>query len=138
VTASTNLELVRSIFADWEHGDYSSLAWAHPEIEFVIVGGVAPGSFRGVPSMVERWQDGLGAWSEHRVAADEYRELDEEQVLVLSSRSGRGKTSGLELSKVQTRGAHLFRVRGAKVTTLVTYFDRDDAFTDLGLAAESG
>jgi ketosteroid isomerase-like protein len=32
-----NVEIVRSIFAAWERGDYSSVEWAHPEI-----GGLSP------------------------------------------------------------------------------------------------
>ena len=44
---SANLDLVRSIFAAWERGEYRSIGWAHPEIENEIVGGPSPGTWRG-------------------------------------------------------------------------------------------
>jgi hypothetical protein len=34
-----NPDLVRSIYADWECGDYGSSEWADAEIEHVIAGG---------------------------------------------------------------------------------------------------
>jgi ketosteroid isomerase-like protein len=127
---------VRSICADWERGDFSSVEWAHPEIEYVIVGGVQPGTWIGVTSMVERWRDDLPDWEDLRVEADKYRELDDERVLVLVHRSGRGKTSGLELGQMRTLGAGLFHVRDGRVIRYVTYFDRERAFADLGLASD--
>ena len=111
-----NVDLVRSIYAAWERGDFSSAEWAHPEIEFVVADGPTPGSWTGLAGMAEGWREFLSAWEEFRVEADEYRELDGERVLVLHHWSGRGKTSGLELGQMRTKAASLFHVRGGKVT----------------------
>jgi hypothetical protein len=130
---SENLDLVRSILAAWERGDFHSTEWADPEIEYVIVDGPAPGRWTGLTDMEEGARHFLRGWAEYSVLADAYRELDDERVLVLSRRSGRGKTSGLELDELQTRGANVFHVCDCKVARLINYYDRDRAFADLGL-----
>jgi ketosteroid isomerase-like protein len=79
----------------------------------------------------------MDAWEDYRYVVDEYRELDDERVLVIFHRSGRGKTSGLELGQMG-QGAHVFHVRDGKVTRFVAYFDRDRALADLGITQEGG
>jgi ketosteroid isomerase-like protein len=133
-----NVELVRSMYAAWESGDYSSAEWAHPEIEYVEADGPAPGSSTGLAGMAETFRDWLSTWEEWRVEAEEYRDLDDERVLVLFHFSARGKTSGLDVAQIGTKGANLFHLRGGKVTRLVQYLDRERALADLGLAPESG
>ena len=130
---SANLDLVRSIFAAWERGDYSSIGWAHPAIEFVIVEGPTPGTWTGVAGMAEGWREVMSAWDDPRSDVEEYRELDDERVLVLFRHIGRGKTSGLEIGEIGAKGASLVHVRDGKVTRLVHYFNRDRALADLGL-----
>jgi ketosteroid isomerase-like protein len=129
-----NVEVVRSIFAAWERGDYHSAEWAHPEITFVAADGPAPGSWIGVTAMARAWREALSAFEELRAVADDYRTLDDERVLVLMHFAGRGKTSGLEFGDVRMKGANLFHVRGGHVTRLVLYWDREHAFTDLRLS----
>jgi ketosteroid isomerase-like protein len=132
-----NLDLVRSIYADWERGDYSFTEWAHAAIEFVYADGPEPGSWAGLAEMSDAARDRLTAWAELRVEVDEYRELDDERVLVFVRRSGRGKTSGLELGHFETRGATLFHIRDGKVTRIVNYYYRDRALADLGRAPDA-
>ena len=134
---SANLDLVRSIFADSERGDFdrvfqSASEWAHPQIEYVVADGPEPGSWTGLAGMAEAWRGVSSAGENLRLLAEEYRELDEKRVLVLIHSSGRGKTSGIDLHQVRG-GATLFHLCAGKVTRCVVYWDRDRAFADLGL-----
>jgi hypothetical protein len=135
--SSANLDLVRSIFADWERGDYGSAEWAHPEIEFERRDGLDFAlSVHGVAAMALAWREFVAGWADVCTTADEYRELDSERVLVLSQYSGRGKTSGIEIAQLPTKGTALFQMQAGKVTRLTLWRDRDRALADLGLAPE--
>ena len=138
MSGSANVDLVRSIYAAWERGDFSRADWAHPEIEFVIADGPSPGTWTGLRGLAEGHRAWLSAWEGFRSEAQEYRELDDERVLVLSRYSGRGKTSGLELGQMGAKGATLFHIRDGKVTKFVGYWERDHALADLGLTPETG
>jgi ketosteroid isomerase-like protein len=138
--ASANLDLARSIYATWERGDFSSVAWADPEIEFEIVGGPDPGNWTGVAGMAEGWRQWLGAWHDYIAEPDEYRELDGEHVLVFGRMRGRGKTSGVD---VEMEFANVLFIRDSKVIKLCLYANREGALIDLmregyeGWAADS-
>jgi ketosteroid isomerase-like protein len=128
VTDSPNVKLVRTIYSDWERGDFSATRWAHPEIELVIADGPEPGRHKGLAAMAEHWRGFLGAWEGYRVRADEYRELGDGQVLVLlRATGGRGRSSGVELGRTDEEGANVFQIIGGKVTRLVVYFDSEHA-----------
>jgi ketosteroid isomerase-like protein len=131
---SASLDLVRSIYADWEHGDFSRTDWADPEIEYVHVDGPSPGTWNGVPAMGHAFRDWLSAWEGWTAEAEEYRPLESERVLVITTSSGRGKSSGLGVGQMYgAHGANLFHVRDGKVTRLATYWNSDRALADLGL-----
>jgi ketosteroid isomerase-like protein len=135
---STNLDLVRSIYADWERGDYNDVTWAHPELEYVMAGGPDPGVWRGVRGMAEAFRGMLKAWTDWRVTADDYVEVDRERILVPYHFTARGRASGLEAGRLHTQGATLFELQAGRVRRIVQYFDRERAVADLGLVDEGG
>jgi len=122
---------VRSIYAEWEQGEFRAKPeWADPGIEFVVPDGPEPSIRTGIAAApgVEAF---VKLWETLRFDAEEYRELDDGSVLVISRMRGRGAESGVE---VDQRRASLFHVRDGKVTRLALYWDRDRALADLGLA----
>ncbi len=134
--ASSNLELVRSIYADWERGEFGSAEWAHPEIEFAFADGPEPGRWLGREEMSKRYGEWLRGWKDFRAVPEEYFVVDEDRVLVSVVNAGRGRTSGLEFE--QRSVANLFEVQGGSVTRLVIYWDRQRALADLGAPSHGG
>jgi ketosteroid isomerase-like protein len=131
---SANLDLVRSIYPAWGRGDYfGSTEWMHPEMEYVVADGPAPGRWTGVAATSEAWRDILDVWDDLCIEAEAFREIDGDRVLVLIAATGRGKTSGLAVEQMHATGAHVFSIRGSEVVRLVFYWERDHALADLGL-----
>jgi ketosteroid isomerase-like protein len=131
--SSANLDLVRSICAPWAWGDWSSVDWVDPEIEFVVGDGPTPGRWTGLTGLIEGFREVLSAYDDYRTVAEEFCELQDGRVLKFHRYSGRGKTSGMEIGQMAAKGADLFEIRDGKVTRLVIYFDREHALADLGL-----
>jgi ketosteroid isomerase-like protein len=125
-----NLDLVRSIFVDYERGEFGRVDFADRAMELVVVDGPNPGTFTGLASTAGGLRGVADSWEDLRVEADSYRELDDARVLAFTRATGRGKMSGLQTS---AKGVMLVHVRDGKVVRLLVYWDRDRALTDLGL-----
>jgi ketosteroid isomerase-like protein len=130
---SANLDLVRSIYADWERGDFSQTEWAHRDVELVWADGPSPTTWSGLRGAEAGWREFLGTWKDYRVHPEDYLAPDDERVLVLVRFTARGKVSGLEVGESHPKGANLFHIRDGLVRRLVLYWDRDRALADLGL-----
>ena len=136
--ASADVKLVQSIYAAWERGDFRSVGWADPEIEYVFADGPEPGHWTGLAGMVKGFRQWLAGLKDIRFVADEYFELDGGRVLVFVHGSGHGRTSGVSVEQVHARGsANLFHIHQGRVTRLVVYWDRERALADVGLAPEA-
>jgi hypothetical protein len=59
------------------------------------------------------------------------REIDDRRVLALVTFSGRGKTSGLEIARMDTNNACVFDIEGSTVRRLVLYWDRELMYAEL-------
>jgi ketosteroid isomerase-like protein len=129
----SNLEIVKSIYADWERGDFSSADWAAPDIDFAMVGGLIEGRWKGIAEMTDAWAAMLTAYDHLQAVSDEFRELDDDRVLVFLRNEGRGRESGIEIGPISTKAANVFRIRDGKVTELTLYWSRDRAIDELGL-----
>ena len=130
------LDLVRSIYAVWERGDFSRGDWADPEIEFVLADGPDAGSWTGVAAMGQAWAGRLSTMAGYRTAAYECRQIDDERVLVSVRHSGHGRSSGISFADIG-RPAAVFQVRDGRVSRLAIYLDAARALADLGLAPET-
>ena len=128
---SENLDVVRSIFTAWERGDFGSADWAAPEFEYMFADGPSPGRWKALAGIAKAWGDFLGAWEVYRHRAKEYRELDDERVLVVVHRRALGG-SGRSQSP-QPDSAGVFHLRDGKVSKLEIYWDCNRALVDLGL-----
>ncbi len=127
---SAKLDLVRSIYAEWERGEFRATPpWADPGIEFVVPDGPEPSTRTGAAAApgIEAF---VALWETLRFDAEQYRELDDGSVLVMSRMRGRGASSGVEVNQ---RRASVFHVRDGKVTRLALYWDPERALADLGL-----
>jgi ketosteroid isomerase-like protein len=134
---SQNLDLVRSIYADWERGDWSSADWADPDIEFVLADGPEPSYSTGIAEMAAAWRTRLNVIEGIRVVAEEFHQLDDGRVLVLVRNIGQASMSGIEIDQLgDARVAAVFRVDGGRVASLVLYWEWRRALADLGLAPE--
>ena len=83
--------------------------------------------------MWRAWRDFLSAWLDYRAVAEEYGELADGRIVVLTAFHARGRASEIEVRQVLARGASVMRIDDGKVTKVVLSYSRDRARADLEL-----
>jgi hypothetical protein len=127
---SENVDLVRSIYADWERGDFSRDNWADPALELVRPESLDGDALKGRDASSGGWREWLGAWKDFRAEARDYRGLDDERVVVFGRMRGIGRLTG---TSTDTETVNVFEIRDRTVVRLVLYSNRQRALADLGL-----
>jgi ketosteroid isomerase-like protein len=128
-----NLEIVRSVYAEWAVGDFSHGAIFDPEVEFEMVDWPEAANSRGLDAMRRTWMAALGAWEDFRAEPSEFIEAGE-QVVVMTRAVGRGKGSGAEVS---AETATVWTIEDGKIVRLALYWDRSKALEAVGLSQAS-
>jgi len=127
--SEANVEIVKKIFSDWARGDFSSVDWAHPEIEFTIPG---PDSHvhRGVDAMGRAWAEWMHAFDKLRVIGEEFHDAGD-KVVVKQLFRGTGKSSGIPIDA--TPGAAVVTIRDGKVIRFEGHTTLEAALASAGL-----
>ncbi len=127
-----NVELIKAAVEAWNSGEMdATLAMMDPEFELVTVGSfpdLAP-IYRGHEGWVTFWREFRGPWESLTVTADEFREVGDHVVLLMTF-SARGRT-GLE---VHRKFATVWTFRDALAVKIQSYGDPSAALEAVGLS----
>lgn len=128
---SANVELVRSVYAQWRSGDFGTTAWAHEQIEYVNpAGAIEPGIRRGVDAFSRAVASLLDGWESWEMEPERLEAFGD-QVAVLVRYRARGRGSGVE---VAGRESALWTVRDEKVVRYEWFHEPAGAFQSAGRA----
>jgi ketosteroid isomerase-like protein len=128
-----NVEIVRSLYQRWASGDLSAGGF-DPVVEYSRVGAETPdmeGSWCGLDELSTAMEEYLRSFSDLRIEAERIIDLSEDQVLVLSRQTARGKQSGVP---IEHEFGDLFTLRDGKVVRYASYWNRADALEAAGLS----
>ena len=132
---SANLDLVRSIFQAWAHGDIERVLSEHfePTVRLDLSENVFnPAVYVGYEEIVRQRREVNDVWEVFEIEVERLFEGDH-AVVAFTHEHGRGGASGVE---VDQDTAFLFRLRDGMVSEVRAYRDRDRALADLGRAPE--
>ena len=104
-----------------------------PEIEYAVVDELEPRTYTGLVGLAEAMRNLFSDIVDFRAEVDEYAESDGDRVLLLTRWSGRGRKSGVPVTRLC---AEVFEIHDGEVTKITNYTDRDLALADLGLTPD--
>jgi ketosteroid isomerase-like protein len=131
---SENVEIAKRVIDAFNHRDLDAIfECVNEDVEWlaampVTFGGGALRGHEGIQSYVREVND---TWEEYRVVGQDFRDLGEDQVLVLSRVEGRGAGSG---GLVDAAMGQIFDFRDGKIARVITYLDHGQALAAAGLA----
>ena len=131
-----NVEIARRLTAEinrtFTEGASDLYELLDPEVEWVPITALLEGTRYNGHAGVRQWfEDMERDWEVFLNKPEEFREIGEDQVLILGTWRAQGRASGVELSFQQA--AWLTRFRDGRLTRLQTFTDRELALKSAGL-----
>ena len=127
----TRADTVRAIYARWAEGDFSSVAWAAPDIQLQFADALDNREpQRGLEAVAAYWREFLGSWRGLRC---ELHELVDggERILAVASFFGESRVASVPFERILGASVFTFRDDGL-VKRLDLYRDIDAARRELG------
>jgi ketosteroid isomerase-like protein len=128
-----NVEIAKGVVDAFNRRDVEGfLALAAPNFEWfpAMAGTVEGGGYRGRDG-IEKYLVEIGdAWEEYRVAAEEFRDLDD-RVVMLGRIEGRGRGSR---AWIDSPTGTIFEFLNGKMSRVRTYLDHGETLRAAGLA----
>jgi uncharacterized protein len=131
--SQANVETAKRVIDAFNHRDLDAiLKCVNQDVEWfpampVTSGGGALRGREGIESYLREVSD---TWEEYRVVAQDFRDLGDDQVLVLSRVEGRGAGSG---GLIDAPMGQIFDFRDGKISRVRTYLDHGEALRAVGL-----
>jgi ketosteroid isomerase-like protein len=129
VSEQSELEVIRSAYADWAQGKFGRPDMFDPEVEFVM-GGPEPRTYKGPQGARTGWYDFLSAWASFTVEAEEILPAGQGRYVVYVRLRGRGKESGLP---VESAVANVVVMRNDRIARFEQHWNREEALRNAGL-----
>lgn len=128
--SAERIELVKRGYEAWNRGDRSwvlenmrdDVVWTTPPDD------PDPATYRGHQEVVGYWEQWRASVGQLQFVPAEFI-VNGDHIVVTASRTGRGETSGLE---VTDRVVQVFRFEGDKCVSVHEYYDLDKALEDIG------
>jgi ketosteroid isomerase-like protein len=130
--SQANVEIATRVIDAFNRRDVDGIfECVNPDVEWfpamsVTFGGGLRGR-EGIESYVREVSD---TWEEYRVVGQDFRDLGEDRVLVLSRVEGRGAGSG---GLVDTEMGQVYDFRDGRIAQVRTYLDHGQALKAVGL-----
>jgi ketosteroid isomerase-like protein len=137
VTSGENLEIVRDAFGREARRDIRVLDVYDPDVEMDFSDSpfadfmASSGRRRGVAEVQGAFRDWYEAFTDVQTDVDELFAADDDQVIVVFTYRGKGRTSGVEVAWKHMAG--LWTFRGNKVVQVLWLRSRQDALKAAGV-----